>query len=394
MSSEESRPFPGFKHVCLFGLGRGGVDDEVRTGLVKFRGQTHKWLLHDVGRYCEYLERVENGSLDCDLLVGNVNSEGLAERLRKIGKPVLDLMRMVEAPAWQTHWIDYRAVGEMGGRYLKDLGHRNLAFYTSDWGSAEQAIWEGFRGVLEKHAASLSIINRHQKVIRYFLPGEREESITWMSAWFPKMLRPLALLVNSDGHAATVAELAFFSGVSVPEELCILGIGDVRSTCETAHPGLSSISLPGEKLGYVVGEHIDRFFKGERVSEFLSLPPRQVVVRTSTDLSAIQDHVVAKAVAMMRREAANRVPIAEIIRKLPVSKRSFNDRFLKAIGRTPREELFRIRLEMARERLLQTNQTVLHVAMDCGFADTESMVRLFKESTGLTPTQFRRQNRV
>jgi AraC-like DNA-binding protein len=44
--------------------------------------------------------------------------------------------------------------------------------------------------------------------------------------------------------------------------------------------------------------------------------------------------------------------------------------------------------------MLQTDQTIFHVAIDCGFADTESMVRLFKESTGLTPTQFRKQHRI
>jgi AraC-like DNA-binding protein len=49
---------------------------------------------------------------------------------------------------------------------------------------------------------------------------------------------------------------------------------------------------------------------------------------------------------------------------------------------------------MARERLLQTNQTVLHIAMDCGFANTESMVRLFKEELGMTPTRFRKLNKL
>jgi LacI family transcriptional regulator len=394
MASEDSRPFPGFKHVCLFGLSRGGVDDAIRRGLVTFRGQTHKWLLHDVGRYCEYLDRVEAGNLECDLLVGNVNSEGRAERLRKIGKPVLDLMQLVKAPAWRTHWFNYEAVGELGARHLLELGHRHFAFFTFSWDPSDQAIWKGFRAVLEGHAQSLFILQRNEKVTRHFLPKRHTEPLEKLSPWFEGMPRPLAVLVNQDIHAVTLAELAFFSGVSVPEEMCILGVGNDTSQCEIAHPHLSSIDLPGEILGWLAGEHIEQLFKSGKPQELLNLPPTQVVVRKSTDLAKVDDPIVGKALAIMRREAASRMSIASVISKLPVSKRSFNDRFLKAIGRTPREELFRIRLEMAKERLLQTNQTVLHVAMDCGFADTESMVRLFKESTGLTPTQFRKRNRI
>jgi LacI family transcriptional regulator len=370
------------------------VDDAIRRGLVKFRGQTHKWLLHDVGRYCEFLDRVETGQLECDLLVGNVNSEGRAERLRKIDKPVLDLMQLVKAPRWRTHGFDYRAVGEMGARHLLDLGHRHFAYFTFAWDAPEQAMWDGFHATLKKRAQSLFILRRDENRTDHFLPQRRSEALEKLSLWFAGMPRPLAVLVNHDMHAVTLAELAFFSGVSVPEEMSILSVGNDTSRCETAHPNLSSIELPGEKLGWLAGAHVERIFSGSKVPELQQLPPTHVVVRKSTDLAKIDDPIVAKALAIMRREAASRMSIAEIIGKLPVSKRSFNDRFLKSIGRTPREELVRIRVDMAKERLLQTNQTVLHVAMDCGFADTESMVRLFKESTGLTPTQFRKQNRL
>ena len=108
----------------------------------------------------------------------------------------------------------------------------------------------------------------------------------------------------------------------------------------------------------------------------------------------MRDPVIAKALALMRSNATNRMTIGEIASHLPVSKRSFNDRFTRVVGRTPRDELERIRLGIAREWLISTDHTVLHIALDCGFADVESMVRSFKRHLGLTPTQFRKQNRI
>lgn len=96
----------------------------------------------------------------------------------------------------------------------------------------------------------------------------------------------------------------------------------------------------------------------------------------------------------MRRNATNRTTISQLAAQLPISKRGFNDRFIRVVGRTPREELERMRLGIARERLLSTNQTVLHIALDCGFADVDTMVRSFKRQLGMTPTQFRKQNRI
>lgn len=394
MPPSQSKAFPGFKHVCLVGLENTAIGRQVTAGIVKYRGQTHKWLIHHVGLNNENLGRIEAGDLECDLFIGMVFSQDLGARLKRLGKPVLDMLGVVKEPSWRTHGLDCRAIGRMAAEHFLEKGHRHFAYSCHGLGPWEQATWEGFLEVLEPGAKTLALMNRHSQRIHYHRPERRDEVQEKLYHWFPKMPRPFALLTHADEAAAVMAELAFFSGVSIPEDLAIMGWGNDVEACNLAHPHLSSISVPGERLGFLVAEHAQAILEQKALPDLVELPPINVVARRSTELAAVDDPIVAKALAIMRREAANRVPIAEIIRKLPVSKRSFNDRFLKVIGRTPREELFRIRLEMAKDQLLKTNQTVLHVAMDCGFADTESMVRLFKEATGLTPTQFRRQNRV
>jgi LacI family transcriptional regulator len=387
-------PFEGFKHVCLFGLGLGGVDAEIRTGLTKFRGLSHKWLMHDLGRYSEQLHKVEAGSLECDVLVGYVNSETHAERLKRLGKPVLDLYQEFELPEWRTHGIDFKAVGQMGAQYFLGLKHRSFAFLSLRDTRTDRLVWEGFREVLAGKSERLVWIQREAEQMVEVTPKEQIRPYPSHGDRLAALPRPTAMLAHSDGTAASVATLAFFMGISVPEELSILGIGNMSPICDSCHPALTSIQLPGEKLGYLVGEHLKSFLEGDSLKRFSKLPPLLIVQRKSTGMDAVRDPVVAKALALMRHTATSRMTIGEIAAQLPISKRGFNERFTRVVGRTPREELERIRLGIARERLLSTNDTVLHVALDCGFADVDSMVRSFKKQLGLTPTQFRQQNRI
>jgi LacI family transcriptional regulator len=372
----------------------GGVDAEIRTGLTKYRGHSRKWLLHDLGRYSEHLHRVEAGALQCDVLVGYVNSATHAERLKRLGKPVLDLYQEFDDKAWRTHGIDYHLTGRMAAEHFIGLKHQHFGYVSLQPTRADRSVWAGFQEGLAGHAQHLFWIQREAEQMIQVLPEARTLGYPSHGERLGGLPKPCALLVHSDGTAELVATLAFFLGISVPEELSILGIGNMEPVCHACQPPLSSIQLPGEKLGYLVGEHLEAFMAGQAVEAFAEVPPLRVIQRQSTDIDAVSDPVVAKALALMRRHATSRMTIGEIAAKLPISKRSFNDRFTRIVGRTPREELERIRLGIARERLLSTSYTVLHIALESGFADVESMVRSFKNYLGVTPSEFRRQNRL
>lgn len=220
-------PFSGFKHVCIFGLGMGGVDAEIRTGLTKFRGQSRKWLLHDLGRYSEELHRVEEGTLECDLLVGYVNSQTHAERLKRLGKRVLDLFQEYDLPEWRTHGIDHRAVGRMAAEYFLDLKHHNFAFLSLRDTRTDRLAWDGFREILAGKAERLVWIRREAEQMVEALPRERLVPYPSHGEKLAALPRPTAMLVNSDGTADSVTTLAFFLGISVPEELSVLGTGNM-----------------------------------------------------------------------------------------------------------------------------------------------------------------------
>ena len=65
--------------------------------------------------------------------------------------------------------------------------------------------------------------------------------------------------------------------------------------------------------------------------------------------------------------------------------------FLAAARETPKQFTTRIRLGHAAARLLMTDDTVLNVALCCGFQSHEVFVRAFRRSFVMTPSAYRRR---
>ena len=76
-------------------------------------------------------------------------------------------------------------------------------------------------------------------------------------------------------------------------------------------------------------------------------------------------------------------------RKAGMSVSSYMQKFKHVVGMPPGEYSMRLRLDMAR-RLLETSDLQLEdVAQECGFCDTNYLIRLFKRRFGITPGKHR-----
>jgi len=69
------------------------------------------------------------------------------------------------------------------------------------------------------------------------------------------------------------------------------------------------------------------------------------------------------------------------------------DWFKKQMGCTPVEYLQKLRLQQAKKLLLNTDLSILNIALDVGYEQHSSLTRLFQQQEGVTPTGFRRHFR-
>ncbi len=75
--------------------------------------------------------------------------------------------------------------------------------------------------------------------------------------------------------------------------------------------------------------------------------------------------------------------------RMAMSPRNFSRLFCQEIGLTPAKFVERVRLEAARNMMLQTDLPMEHVAVSCGFSNAEQMRRTFQRILKTTPQEHR-----
>lgn len=78
--------------------------------------------------------------------------------------------------------------------------------------------------------------------------------------------------------------------------------------------------------------------------------------------------------------------------KIYLSPNYFGDMIKKETGKTPQEHIQLKVIELAKERIAETDQTVSQIAYALGFQYPQHLCRLFKRRVGCTPNEYRTQN--
>ena len=80
--------------------------------------------------------------------------------------------------------------------------------------------------------------------------------------------------------------------------------------------------------------------------------------------------------------------VQKIAEQLAMSANYFSDLVKRATGETPSEHIRRFLVDRSKELLADQNKTVSEVAYELGFNYPHHLSRLFKNSTGMSPTEY------
>ncbi len=100
---------------------------------------------------------------------------------------------------------------------------------------------------------------------------------------------------------------------------------------------------------------------------------------------------VKKAISLIERNISSPLSIEEIANKVNLSHRHLERIFQKEIGMSPAEFSIKIRINHAKNLLINTNNQVSFIAMECGFLDTSHFSRRFRIEFGKSPTEVRKE---
>ena len=214
----------------------------------------------------------------------------------------------------------------------------------------------------------------------------------------PQLLRdapkPLAIFSLSDSYGVAALRVCEQLGLNVPRDVGILSIGDT-SVARSVTPQLSSVRVPGERIGFEAMALLDRLIRGERdVPRDGTVPVSEIAARGSTLLAPVQDRDIERALQMIREQACVGLDVGDVLGTLKLSRKTFERKFIDAIGHPPGEEIRRVRLDRAKDLLRTTELSVTRVGRMVGFDRGSMFTRFFKTQTGLTPREYRRNEEV
>ncbi|MCC5839356.1 MAG: substrate-binding domain-containing protein [Opitutales bacterium] len=273
-------------------------------------------------------------------------------------------------------------VGALAARHLLDCGLREFAF----WGNREHVYSQ------EREAAFTRVIEQAGFTVRHWhartAAGAQD---AFLARTLSEMERPLGVMAANDRFAMAILHTCMELGRRVPEQVAVIGVDNDTVQAEMLQTPLSSVALNGNEVGYQAMLLLHRLMRGEPWDgSVLRVPPVGVVARASTDILLVEDLEIRKALRYMRANFARLKSVEDVLAVVPLSRRPFEIRFRRVVGRSPYEELCRLRLELARSLLLGSSMSLTEIGSRCGFESIKEFSYFFCRHVGLSPGKFRK----
>lgn len=322
-----------------------------------------------------------------DGLISRPTDQRLAAMFREMGVPVVDLNDLHGDLGLPRIHSDDEAIGRLAAQHLLDRGFRHFAFCGfagEPWATARRA---GCVAAVTAVGCSCVV---HETYWRGARAQEWDTEQEQIAGWLAQQPRPLGVVTCNDLRGQHVLDACQRAGLSVPEEVAVIGVDDDEFLCEMSDPPLSTVIPAAERIGYEAAELLDRLMTGDGPDGAdRRIEPLGIVTRQSTDVLAIPDADIAAALRYIRERACEGARVADVLRHVPISRSILERRFRKYLGRSPQMEIRQVQIKRAKQLLAQTDLSVQKIADLSGFEHAEYLCVVFKRLTGLSPGRYR-----
>jgi LacI family transcriptional regulator len=324
-----------------------------------------------------------------DGIIARIENQEIARSVAASGLPAVDVSAARLLP--QLPWVetDDHGISRMAAEHLLDRGFKHFG-YCGD----ARFNWSNWRG--EQFEKSIRLAGRKCHHYRAAIPllAPLEDQVSEIAGWLRKLPKPVAVMACYDIRGQQVLDACRNAGLAVPDEVAVIGVDNDALLCDLSSPPLSSVIPNTQRTGYEAAALLDQLMSGRNVApEAHLISPLGVATRQSTDVLAIDDPHIARAVRHIREHACEQINIESVLKVVPLSRRLFESRFKKLLGHTPHEEITRVRMNRVKELLTETGLTLAEIAERTGFEHVEYLSAAFKKKVGLPPNRYRARSR-
>ena len=307
------------------------------------------------------------------------NSMPAADRKAGIGRPRV--------------FYDNAKIGRMAAGHFLQRGFKHIAYFNigNYWHETERI--PVCRARVEEAGAHFHEIEyfRHFALGSKTLLADRIEAQQWLTKTIADLPKPLGIILTSDDWAGCILQACDDAGVTVPDEVAVLGCDNDPMVCTCTPVPLSSIDINWYGVGYEAAHLLDRIMDGEAPpKEPMLVAPTGVVTRMSTNILAVPDPRIARALRYIWEHFPEHLGSDEVAKGAGLNRRTLERGFREHLGRSVLYEITRVRIERAKTMLADSNLKAHQVAEQCGFSGIVAFSKVFLRLTGLRPSDFRK----
>lgn len=284
--------------------------------------------------------------------------------------------------------MDLEQAGQMAAEHFIERRFRQLAHFTRQrWEDTQLAYLPFEEAAMATGCSVHSLLWPRDRGCRRDSWENRHQ---WLRGRLRECPRPLGVLAIEPLAAVEVIEAAMEEELSVPEDVAVLGLFDIGLFRQCTTVPLSCIVQDFTEQVRVACDLLGRMMDGEPVSsEKILLPPGGITARQSSDIIAAYIPEVAKALRYMQNNYDAPIDVPRIARVCGLSRTRLYELFDEDLGESPHAMLTRIRVDKAKQMLIETKESIQSVAEACGFGDHINLYRQFKRRLNVTPSAFR-----
>lgn len=279
--------------------------------------------------------------------------------------------------------------GAIAAKELLKAGLRSFAFIAMSgdqfWSRDREA---EFRQILRLHGMDCAVFGRTASF------KNEKSRVRAFNAFLESLPKPCGILAENDYAAVYVLDLAGKLGIPVPSRLSVIGIDNDPLLCANARPVLSSVYLDFEQAGYraceILAQLVDNPSSGPIRETYGALG---LIHRGSTPCGSGTPPRVEAMLGFIRRHACDGISAADVARQICGSRRLAQMDFLRATGRTIKDEINRLRFEQVELLLLRPSQQLDAIAGLCGWKSSNALRSAFLKRYGMSMRQWRKTHR-
>jgi LacI family transcriptional regulator len=364
----------------------GWYDYRVHRGIEKFALEHHWHISANPTR-----EKIIPWGWEGDGILAWLGAgDDLAEFVAQANKPTVDFSFRRPHLGFPRVLEDHAHAAQIVAEHFLSRGLRHFIFYSDadNWSYEERG--QGFINALKPSGNTCSWLRWHRS------PDYRNDREQWRRKrkWLITQLKaapkPLGVFAANDEQATDVLESCENAGLSVPEQVAIVGAENYLLAPDAMNTPISSVDTNLETLGYTGAALLDDLMNGKKpLASPIRVPAAGIVTRKSSDLLAVKHKGVANCLRFIWEHADQNISVKDLVGVAAMSRRGLHKAFQDNIGRTPGQELQRVRIERAKRLLSESTHKVEVLATMCGYQSANSFCVAFKQATGMSPKQFR-----